>query len=122
MSNLQGHMAEQDAITAQCDAGACGHPECHDLRAAQRIAQITQIAEVLAKDQWTNSHKGARLLFALITLYCEEDPRVAICEALTDIRHACDLARLHYSREDNIAHELYTEQVWNERKTAKADS
>lgn len=29
MSNLQEHQAEQDALTAQCEAGTCGHAECN---------------------------------------------------------------------------------------------
>ena len=28
MSNLEDHMAEQEAITARCEAGTCEHPEC----------------------------------------------------------------------------------------------
>lgn len=28
MSNLTDHLAEQDAITAACEAGRCGHPDC----------------------------------------------------------------------------------------------
>jgi len=28
MSNLEDHIAEQDAITARCEAGTCEHPEC----------------------------------------------------------------------------------------------
>jgi len=30
MSNETDHQAEQDAITAQCEAGTCDHPECHE--------------------------------------------------------------------------------------------
>ena len=30
MSNLEEHMDEQDRITAACEAGVCGHPECHE--------------------------------------------------------------------------------------------
>jgi hypothetical protein len=30
MSNLEDHMAEQDEITALCEAGECDHPECHE--------------------------------------------------------------------------------------------
>lgn len=30
MSNLVTHMAEQDAITAECEAGLCDHPECNE--------------------------------------------------------------------------------------------
>ena len=29
MSNLSTHLADQDAITAACDAGTCDHPEHH---------------------------------------------------------------------------------------------
>lgn len=30
MSNLKEHEAEQDRITAKCEAGTCDHPECHE--------------------------------------------------------------------------------------------
>ena len=30
MSNLEEHEAEQARITAECEAGECDHPECHE--------------------------------------------------------------------------------------------
>lgn len=33
MSNLKEHDDDQAAITAACEAGTCGHPECVDLAA-----------------------------------------------------------------------------------------
>ena len=58
MSNIEDHMAEQDAITAACDAGACGHPECHDLSKIQLAA-----AELGAsKAVWMNAEASHQWL------------------------------------------------------------
>lgn len=29
MSSFETHLADQDEITAACDAGTCNHPDCH---------------------------------------------------------------------------------------------
>lgn len=41
MSNLADHLAEQERLTAACEAGACDHPGCRDAEPANRI-QITE--------------------------------------------------------------------------------
>lgn len=37
MSSFEEHEAEQARITAECEAGECDHPECHEDEPARRV-------------------------------------------------------------------------------------
>lgn len=57
-----------------------------------------------------NSHRAARVLAAILPAYAD-DPAAAIRDALTDLRHACDLIGLTYADEDRAAHRAYVAEI-----------
>jgi hypothetical protein len=57
-----------------------------------------------------NNKKRARLVLDALKK-AGYSPECAIQDALSDLRHACDLKRLEYREEDRKAHANYTEEV-----------
>lgn len=57
-----------------------------------------------------NSERGARVLAALIPLY-DSDARGALRDALSDLRHACDLLGVEFFQEDAAAARSYRLEV-----------
>lgn len=57
-----------------------------------------------------NSERGARVLAALIPLY-DWDARGALRDALSDLRHACDLLGVEFFQEDAAAARSYRLEV-----------
>jgi hypothetical protein len=47
MSNLTDHLAEQDAITSECDAGRCNHPMCWKPEAFDRLVYDFMVCEAM---------------------------------------------------------------------------
>jgi hypothetical protein len=61
-------------------------------------------------EEGSNSARGARILVALMGTY-HDDPQGSLRDALTDLRHACDLLGLTFDEEDGAAHRSYRAEV-----------
>lgn len=108
MSNLETHEAEQSAITAMCEAGTCDHPDCHGNMTWDRMAQkILDDPETSLSD---NRRKAIRAFFAIYPAYDDDTLAVGLMDALSDIRHLCDLAGINFDEVSAKAADFYRDE------------
>jgi hypothetical protein len=71
MSNLQDHIAEQEAITAACEAGTCDHPECHE---SDEWFESTKLTDADAKRiaERTYTYEDIRVAFSSGYCACQD--------------------------------------------------
>ena len=106
MSTLEEHEAEQAAITAQCEAGTCRHPECHESEVTRKHDPgdllVTRAAPAWA---WEIIDE---------TLACDMNSKAFDADTRADVRNAyhamilaCELDEVitHLTRAEVEAHE-----------------
>jgi hypothetical protein len=98
MSNATDHQTEQDAITAQCEAGTCDHPEC-TLSPCERALEVMNETAALINEgpDYPNCRRAARILLAIAPAYDDDDTKTGFQDALSDLMHLCDLAEWDFS-------------------------
>lgn len=102
MSNLETHMAEQDAITAQWEASRTTLTPC------ERAQQIMDETE---GDPDQNRRRAARIALAILPAYDDDTAKMGIQDALSDMLHLCDLAGWDFAEIEQLARKAYRREV-----------
>ena len=107
MSNLATHEAEQAAITAVCEAGACDHPDCNP----SPCDRAQEIMDETEHDSDNNTRRAARVLLAIAPAFDDDTTEAGIQDALTNILHLCDLAGWDFAAMESEARRIYSMEV-----------
>ena len=107
MTTAAQHEADQAAITAACEAGACDHSECN--RTPCEVAQaIMDETEANSDD---NRRRAARVALAILPAYDDDTAEQGILDAVTDLLHLCDLAGWSFARIEDQARRAYAREI-----------
>lgn len=98
MSNLEDHLAEQDAITAASEAASVDFTW-----SAAAFAIMARTAQ--ANDD--NARRAARALLTFFPAYDDDTPKVGMQDLLTDLAHLCDLVGWRFADIASAAQTAY---------------
>jgi hypothetical protein len=127
MSNLEEHEREQARITAECMAGTCDHPECHEDEDADQPPLMKEVMEAISPSVLgcidTNEQRGVRVLRVLLDQYGDggDDIETMLGDMLVDVRHLCDLARIAFSEADRRGQAHYAAELFENDGPANHD-
>lgn len=107
MTTATQHEADQAAITAACEAGACDHPECN--RTPCEVAQA--IMDETEANPDDNRRRAARIALAILPAYDDDTAKQGIIDAITDLLHLCDLAGWSFTHIEDQARRTYAREI-----------
>lgn len=99
MSNLEDHLAEQDAITAASEAASVDF-FTWSAAAFAIMARTAQTGD-------DNTRRAARALLTYFPAYDDDTPKVGMQDLLTDLAHLCDLAGWRFADIASAAQTAY---------------
>lgn len=103
------HQAEQEMLTQACENGGCDHADCSSNKPWQQRVEEIMVATQDNTDN--NNRRAVRSLRAILPEYDNFTLKSALIDALSDLRHLCDLAGWDFSEISSEAHKVYSREV-----------